>query len=198
MPRFLSSILNHHWERKLLALTILLLGGLFFTWEVILETPPEPAPRQVTLPAPPHLFDWDTDMPEFLMPNDTDATDNPFTTSFPLAKPAPAPEPRVTEPVAPPPPPQELPPPPPPQRTIVITFNGLRTALSGTVFAILEVADSENGVSTAYAKQGDALDGGLIIQDVSEKEIRVSQDITEEPRVIPYGDTQIFTLAPKE
>ncbi|GEM_PF-4307413 len=199
MPHLLSSFLDHNWERKILVLLIIILGGLFFTWKVILEAPPTPVPRQVMLPTPPHLFQWENDTPEFLMPNNGRGTDNPFVTAFPLEKPPVAVEQPVQTPqVMTPPEPEEVLPTTHPKRTVVISFNGLRTAITGAVFAILEVSDSDKGVAVVYLKQGDGMDCGFHLTEISEKAIRLANEKGEDLGTISYGKTQIFTIEHEE
>lgn len=199
MARMISSLLDHNWERKLLMALVLLLFGLFFTWEVILEDAPSPVPRQFTLPTPPHLFQWEVSSPEFLMPNIGSYVNNPFLTQFPLEKPI-----AIEPPVQPPqaikeePKPEISSPAHPPKRTIVISFHGVRTALSGEIFAILEVSDSELGASTTYLKKDAILESGIKLEEVSETQIRLSNEKGEDIGTIPYGDTKIFTLDNKE
>ncbi len=148
----LMRLLLHHGERKLLVCLVLILGGIYCTRQFLLPEPPPPAPTQAELPPPPELLSWQEQPPFFLTPVSVDQTGDPFFTRFPMEKPkaqpvaAPAPEPE-------PPPPEPVPEPPPP-RKVAVSFRGVRTALTGKVYAMVEISESETGAPVWCSRQG--------------------------------------------
>ena len=99
----------------------------------------------------------------------------------------------VSEPPATEPPP----PPPPPKRKVAVTFRGVRTALTGKVYAMLEISDSEEGASSVFLQQGAPLAFGPSVHAVTEEALTLEFPETGKQATIPYGETEIFTLEPK-
>ncbi|MGN0866469.1 MAG: hypothetical protein ACI4SG_02165 [Oligosphaeraceae bacterium] len=191
----LMRLLLHHGERKLLVLLVLILGGIFCTRQYLLPEPPPPAPPPAEMPPPQALLPWQEQPPFFLTPVSVDQTGDPFLTKFPMEKPkAPPPEP----PPAPKPPPPEPIPEPPPPRKVAVNFRGVRTALTGRVYAMVELSDSETGGASLVLQEGDTLDFGPRVLSISDRELKLQPaDGQGDPLLIPYGATKIFTLEPK-
>ncbi len=191
----LMAHLLHHGERKLLMLLILVLGGIFCTRQYLLPDSPPPPPPPAEMPPPQILLPWQEQPPFFLTPVSVDQVGDPFLTQFPMEKPkAPPPEPA---PASTPPPPEPAPVPPPP-RKVAVSFRGVRTALTGRIYAMVELSDSETGGSSLVLQEGDPLGFGPRILSISDKELTLQpEDSQEKPLRIPYGETKIFTLEPK-
>lgn len=186
----------HFWERKLFLAVLLLFCALYFTWEVILEEPPAPPQPQVFMPTPPEIIPWNVhgDTPPFLKDVSAAGIGNPFQIKFPVAKPQTAQDKDAQETPAPETQP-ELPPPPPPRRTVAVTFRGVRKAITGKTFAILEYTDSQTGGAAATLPAGSRLPGcTLEIAEVTERSLRLTDDRKTDRGEVPYGATKIITL----
>ena len=189
-----SSLLSYllvHWERRLLLLLAFAIGAFFFTRSV-LENPPPPQEPQPPLPDPPELLPWKENPPVFLQATNTQEIQNPFQTQFPVEKP----QPTVVTDIQPaePPPPVVVDIPAPPHKTITITFTGVRAALTGKKYALLEVVDSEAGASNPFLTEGATLACGISVHDISEKSISLKNPDGEDMGTLTYGENKIFTL----
>ena len=82
----------------------------------------------------------------------------------------------------------------PPRRTVAITYQGIRTTLSGKTYAILEVSDSKLGASNHFLQEGEALPCGITIKKMSEGGLGLSDKSGNELGDLPYGTTKIVTM----
>ena len=194
--RGLLSMLAHRGERKLFFLALILFGGCFLTWQVILpEEKEHPAPTR-ELPPPAEWVPWRQETPFFLEEIPVEGVGNPFLARFPLPKPAvqtpvqtPAPEkPAQIEPPAPQ---------PAPQRRVAVTYRVLRKALTGKTYVQLEISDSEKGGKTLWLQTGADLDCGVKIRSITEKALQLSTPEGEDAGTLDYGKTRVFTLERK-
>ena len=192
----LTRLLFHHGERKLLLLLLLLGGALFGGRRLLMPEPREkPAPTP-EMPPPQQLLPWREQPPFFLTPIPVDQVGDPFLVGFPMEKPK---QPAAAAPaiVSEPPAPEPPPPPPPPKRKVAVTFRGVRTALTGKVYAMLEISYSEEGASSVFLQQGAPLAFGPSVHAVTEEALTLEFPETGKQATIPYGETEIFTLEPK-
>ena len=189
MPRSILSYLLIHWERRLLLLLLLAIGAFFFTRSVW-EAPEPTQQQQPELPIPPQIIPWEENPPVFLQETNFQGIQNPFETQFPVEKPQPivvlANQPTESAP----PIVQETS--EPKQRTIAITFSGVRIALTGKIYALLEIVDSETGVSNPSITEGTTLACGISAHDIGENSISLKSAKGEELGTIGYGENRIF------
>lgn len=186
MINSLLQSLCSHWERKLLILVVVFALGLLFTREVILEPPQKPQETSFTIPPPPQLVPWQG-RPPLVKDHPTDPGDrNPFLVTFPMEKSSETPQETAKS--------EERLPPQPPRRTVAITYQGIRTTLSGKTYAILEVSDSKLGASNHFLQEGEALPCGITIEKMSERGLELSDKSGNELGDLPYGTTKIVTM----
>ena len=186
MINSLLQSLCSHWERKLLILMVVFALGLLFTREFILEPPRKPQETSFTIPPPPQLVPWQG-RPPLVKDQPTDPGDrNPFLVTFPMEK--------SNETSQETTPPEERLPAQPPRRTVAITYQGIRTTLSGKTYAILEVSDSKLGASSHFLQEGEALPCGIAIEKMTERGMELSDKSGNELGNLPYGTTRIVTM----
>lgn len=187
MINSLLQSLCSHWERKLLILMVVFALGLLFTREVILEPPQKPQETSFTIPPPPQLVPWQG-RPPLVKDHPTDPGDrNPFLVTFPMEKSNETSQETAAHS-------EDKLPAQPPRRTVAITYQGIRTTLSGKTYAILEVSDSKLGASNHFLQEGEALPCGIAIEKVTERELELSDKSGNELGDLPYGTTKIVTM----
>lgn len=186
------------WEYRILIALLVILGSFYFTWEVILEEPAPTARPPVQLEAPSMLIPWQGNPPVFLMEAKAVKISNPFFTHFPIEAPIPqaTQNPKDAEETPQQPPPQQ--PPPPPPRTISISFKGIRVALTGKTFVILDINDSKTGQEVIYKKEGDSFANDFTVKSISGNTLVLSGPDGNASIDLSYGDTKVFTLKENE
>lgn len=195
--RGLLSMLLHRGERKLFFLALVLFGGCVLTWQVILPEEKEPPTQSQELPPPAEWIPWRQETPFFLEKLPVEGIGNPFQASFPLPKAAVQTPVLATAPEKPAQPEAAAAPQPPPQRRIAVTYRALRKALTGKVYAQLEISDSEKGGQTLWLQIGATLDCGVQIRAITEKALLLSTPEGGDAGTIDYGKTRVFTLERK-
>lgn len=185
------------WEYRILIALLLILGGFYFMWEVILEDELPQQDSTMTLNEPPTLIPWRENPPIFLQNVQIENVGNPFATQFPLAPKAVVVDtPDVQPPQVDTPEPPE--PPPPPPHTLTITFKGVRVSLTGKTFAILDIDDSETGKDSFYKQEGDTFASNFTIQSITEKTLVLKGPDSDSVTEVSFGEKKIFTLKANE
>ncbi len=194
--RGLFSLLAHRGERKLFFLALILFGGCFLTWQVILPEEKERPLQARELPPPAEWIPWRQETPFFLESIPVEGVGNPFLARFPLPKPTVQTTAQTTAPestaLLEDPAPQ-----PTPQRRVAVTYRALRKALTGKTYVQLEISDSEKGGKTLWLQNGATLDCGVTIRSISEKALKLSTPEGGDAGTIDYGKTRVFTLERK-
>ena len=185
------------WEYRILIALLLVLGGFYFTWEVILEDEPPQQNTIISIDEPPTMIPWRENPPIFLQNVQTERTGNPFFTQFPVEAPVAVVTPPVEQPIETT---ETLPttPPPPPDHTLKVAFKGVRVSLTGKTFAILDIDDSETGRDSSYKKEGDSFANTFAVQSISEKMLVIKGPDDNTITELPFGEEKTFTLKANE